>query len=234
MNDKAARFRRPLRYHNLLDGRPGRAIHSANLCFVSPPDRAAREFDLTTTWPHRDARCALRFYRVRVPIPLRSFLKSEGREGDFSILADIFLIDISREGASSLFLLLRFDRIHRDLINCPKGNSSATFVLGDEKKWGTISPRVTRYPRLPATKERVCTCTSYEIRCNLMRDGPRCSRPSRSRLKGGPSCRNCVDSSKSVDFLPPSPLYTKEEEEEEDRGGEGGATEAALEFIKYH
>lgn len=67
-----------------------------------------------------------------------------------------------------------------------------------------------------------------------MRDGPRCSRPSRSRLKGGPSCRNCVDSSKSVDFLPPSPLYTKEEEEEEDRGGEGGATEAALEFIKYH
>lgn len=71
-SDKAERFQRALRYRNLLDGRPGRPIHSGNLCFVSPADRTAGEFDLTTTCPETPrirvhvSRCALPIYRVRL------------------------------------------------------------------------------------------------------------------------------------------------------------------------
>lgn len=70
--DKADRFQRALRYRNLLDGRPGRPIHSGNLCFVSPADRTAGEFDLTTTCPETllihvsvSPLCTLLVYRVR-------------------------------------------------------------------------------------------------------------------------------------------------------------------------
>lgn len=70
-SDKADRFQRALRYRNLLDGRPGRPIYSGNLCFVSPADRTAGEFDLTTTCPETPrirvhvSRCTLLIYRVR-------------------------------------------------------------------------------------------------------------------------------------------------------------------------
>jgi len=70
-SDKANRFQRALRYRNLLDGRPGRPIHSGNLCFVSPADRTAGEFDLTTTCSETPrihvhvSQCTLLIYRVR-------------------------------------------------------------------------------------------------------------------------------------------------------------------------
>lgn len=82
-SDKAERFQRALRYRNLLDGRPGRPIHSGNLCFVSPADRTAGEFDLTTTCPETPrirvhvSRCALPIYRVRP-----NFGNAGGREVD--------------------------------------------------------------------------------------------------------------------------------------------------------
>lgn len=69
-----------------------------------------------------------------------------------------------------------------------------------------------------------------------MRDGPRCSRPSRSGAsKVDLLVEIALTLRKAWTFSSLPVLYTKEEEEEEeDRGGEGGATEAALEFIKYH